>query len=537
MARVFGTNGSEIIDAADGVTALGDLIFGLGGNDTIFGLGGNDVIHGGLGADTINGGQGSDTASYATSTAAVFVSLTLGTGDGGEAEGDVLISIENVTGSANNDALIGDAGSNTLTGGVGNDILTGGAGADHLIGGDNDHDTARYDASSAGVTVSLITGVGNGGDAAGDTLDGMDNLIGSDHDDQLLGNDVTNLLNGRGGNDLLKGGGGGDTLFGGIGDDLLKGGGGSDLIFGDANNDVLVGEEGFDRLDGGAGVDTMSGGADNDTYVVDNAADVVNEATGEGLDTVQARASYALASGSEVEVLETDSGFGTTAIDLTGNNFANQITGNNGRNILDGGAGADQMSGRGGDDIYFVDNAGDSVAESAGQGADEVRVSVSFTLTAGADVEALRTVDDDGVAAIDLTGNASGNIVRGNNGANVINGGAGDDELTGRGGADAFLFDTALDAATNVDVISDFVVGTDSIRLENTIFGVFSAGSLAAERFIVGAAAQDGNDNIIYDDTTGALLFDVDGTGAAAAVQFAQLSAGLALTNNDFLVV
>jgi serralysin len=99
-----------------------------------------------------------------------------------------------------------------------------------------------------------------------------------------------------------------------------------------------------------------------------------------------------------------------------------------------------------------------------------------------------------------------------------------------------FLFDTALDAATNVDVITDFVAGTDTIVLENTIFGVFAAGDLAAERFAIGAP-QDGSDNIIYDPTSGALLFDVDGTGAAAAVQFAQMSAGLALTEQDFLIV
>ena len=535
MARIFGTNASETIDAADGVTVFADLIFGLNGNDTIFGLGGNDVIHGGLGADTINGGQGSDTASYATSLAPVAVNLALGTGDGGEAEGDVLISIENVTGSDNNDALIGDAGANTLSGGEGNDNLTGGAGADHLIGGDNDHDTARYEASSAGVTVSLISGSGSGGDAAGDTLEGMDNLIGSDHDDQFLGNDVTNLLNGRGGNDLLKGGGGGDTLFGGNGDDLLKGGGGSDLIFGDADNDVLVGEDGLDRLDGGAGADTMSGGADDDTYVVDNAADVVSEAVGEGLDRVQASVSYALASGTEVEVLETNSAGSTTAIDLTGNSFVNQINGNNGDNQIDGGGGADQMSGRGGNDIYFVDNAADSVTENGGQGTDQVRASVSYVLTAGADVEFLRTNDDDGVAAINLTGNNTGNEVRGNNGANVINGGAGDDELSGRGGADAFRFDTALDAATNVDVITDFNVADDTIHLSSAIFTGLGA-AVDSNEFVIGTAALDASDRIIYDSQTGDLLFDVDGTGAAAAVLFANVGAGLALTSNDFLL-
>jgi len=69
------------------------------------------------------------------------------------------------------------------------------------------------------------------------------------------------------------------------------------------------------------------------------------------------------------------------------------------------------------------------------------------------------------------------------------------------------------------------------------VFAVFATGGLAAERFVVGPAAQDASDNIIYNDVTGALSYDSDGNGAAAAIQFAQLSPGLALTNLDFLVV
>jgi serralysin len=54
---------------------------------------------------------------------------------------------------------------------------------------------------------------------------------------------------------------------------------------------------------------------------------------------------------------------------------------------------------------------------------------------------------------------------------------------------------------------------------------------------VVGPAALDASDNIIYDDTTGAIYYDSDGTGAAAAVQFAQVTAGLALSHLDFIVV
>jgi serralysin len=66
---------------------------------------------------------------------------------------------------------------------------------------------------------------------------------------------------------------------------------------------------------------------------------------------------------------------------------------------------------------------------------------------------------------------------------------------------------------------------------------VFANGGLAAERFVVGAAAQDASDNIIYNSATGAVLYDSDGNGAAAAIQFAEVDAGLALTHLDFLVV
>jgi Ca2+-binding RTX toxin-like protein len=195
------------------------------------------------------------------------------------------------------------------------------------------------------------------------------------------------------------------------------------------------------------------------------------------------------------------------------------------------------MAGGEGDDTYFVHDALDVVVENGGQGIDTVLASASYTLTAGADVETLATADDAGTDAIDLTGNANGNNVRGNAGNNAVNGGDGRDTLTGLGGQDSFLFDTPLDAAVNLDVITDFDVADDTILLENTVFGAFAAGGLAAERFVVGTAALDASDNIIYDAVTGRLFYDSDGTGAAAAIQFAEVTAGLALTELDFLVV
>ena len=118
-------------------TARADTLSGFAGNDTLLGYGGNDLLDGGSGNDLINGGLGSDTASYATSQFAVRVDLTRTAAQviGRDAGTDQLISIENVTGGAGNDLLVGTGASNRLVGGAGQDQLFGGAGADRLYGG------------------------------------------------------------------------------------------------------------------------------------------------------------------------------------------------------------------------------------------------------------------------------------------------------------------------------------------------------------------------------------------------------------------
>src|SRR5262245_4473764 len=99
MAVVQGTNNSELIDCAGGVTNSPDSIFGYGGNDIIKGAGGNDTILGGEGADALNGGAGSDWAWYSDSGEAVIVLLGFNDAYGGTAQGDTFLSIENIFGS------------------------------------------------------------------------------------------------------------------------------------------------------------------------------------------------------------------------------------------------------------------------------------------------------------------------------------------------------------------------------------------------------------------------------------------------------
>ena len=104
--------------------------------------------------------------------------------------------------------------------------------------------------------------------------------------------------------------------------------------------------------------------------------------------------------------------------------------------------------------------------------------------------------------------------------------------MTGGAGADQFDFTVALDAAANLDTITDFQLGLDRIRLESDIFSGLAAGALDGNAFLsaAGAAqAADADDRVIYNPTSGALYFDADGAGGAAAVQFAVLATRPAL--------
>src|SRR5919112_2014035 len=116
-------------------------------------------------------------------------------------------------------------------------------------------------------------------------------------------------------------------------------------------------------------------------------------------------------------------------------------------------------------------------------------------------------------------------------------GGVGNDVLTGGTGADRFVFETTLNASSNVDTITDFATGSDKIWLNTSIFNKLTVnGALNASMLRIGSAAADGNDYIIYNRDTGALIYDSNGNAAGGAVQFATIGKGLNLTANDFNV-
>ncbi len=238
--KIFGNNGgNDILSGYGGV----DNIFGLRGNDTIYGGAGNDVLYGdlgddelygeldndilygGRGGDIIDGGIGTDTTYYSASASAITVNFLTNVNFGGDAEGDLLYGIENITGTnaAIGDNITGSNFANTINGLNGNDILNGAGGNDTLIGGaggdtingGTETDLVSYGTSVLGVNVNLLTGVYSGGDAVGDILISIENLGGSNVGDTLTGNTSANVIYGYVGSDFLNGGLGNDTLYGG----------------------------------------------------------------------------------------------------------------------------------------------------------------------------------------------------------------------------------------------------------------------------------------------------------------------------------
>lgn len=288
--NLTGTAGRDQIDALAG----NDTLDGAGGDDLLNGGDGDDILTGGAGADQINGDAGNDTASYANSPQGVTVNLAANPGSGGDAQGDVLSGIENLTGSANDDTLTGDGMDNILDGGAGNDTLNGGAGVDTLIGGPGADtldgganpagmaDFASYVNSAQGVAVNLAANTASGGDAAGDSLTNIEGLMGSAQIDTLTGDANANMLLGNGGDDSLDGGDGDDFLDGGAGADILNGGAGTDTINYRTAPAPASGEMGIDLVNG-VGTDSDAQGDSYLSIENVNASEFDDLVTGNGL--------------------------------------------------------------------------------------------------------------------------------------------------------------------------------------------------------------------------------------------------------------
>jgi Ca2+-binding RTX toxin-like protein len=487
--RVYGDGGNDVINAVvdGGYYSVGNTIAGGSGADTLNGgaaadrlasgdfaadygttladdLGrDHDVLNGGGGDDTlaagygddVDGGTGTDTLSLSLGGALSGVTIDLSgitgpgifTGAGGAVQN--VETLDHLTGSAYADTITVGTQASLLTidagggddkaiasgssvefhGESGNDTFVSGIAGDRFDGGDG-FDTADYSQFGRGINVTLgaadgAEGTGPGGDA----LTRVEQILGTAFADTMTGSNQGDALVGNDGNDSLASNGGSDTLNGGSGNDTL---------------------------DGGAGGDTMDGGSGDDRYYVDNSADRVIEAAGGGNDQVVTNAEWVLGTGQEIELVTIG---GSGWWHLTGNELANTLVGNAGSNmlwgmdgndtisggdgndIIDGGAGSDQMIGGAGDDFFYVNDAGDGVAEDANGGNDKVASTIDYTL--GQNVENLALQGSDDLIG---TGNALSNGIWGNDGNNNLRGGDGNDTIEGGGGNDRMEGDAGNDS-------------------------------------------------------------------------------------------
>ena len=373
-----------------------DVLLGAAGADTLLGDLGNDSIAGGLGNDTLNGGDGADKL------------------DGGSGN-------DQLTGGLGNDEIFAGAGDDVihfnLTAGqdrIKNNLLQTVDGVDVLrldasvrpvdvsISADNADGIVVSVAGGASITVEGSqrdfndAAISQGFSwTAGDTRSTLDRIefsdgtvwthadiiartnprIGTPGDDILIApRGVSMRIEGLAGNDTITGRDGADQLIGGDGYDQLLGGDNNDLLDGwrgwrlatrEAGDDTLLGGTGADTLDGGTGADSMAGGAGNDTYVVDTAADAINEVAAAGTDTVNSSIDYVLGAN-----LENLSLLGSIGLRGEGNGGANTIFGTIGNDTLIGGGGIDAIRGGGGNDLYIGVGDGDTFFASHHGGTD-----------------------------------------------------------------------------------------------------------------------------------------------------------------------
>lgn len=454
-------------------TDAADAFGGYDGDDHFSGGGGDDIFTPDKGADTIIGGPGNDMVIY-NGAEPVGVNVNLAKGEAVDQWG----SIDKLVSV---EWIRATAHADTIVGSSADERFQGLAGADFIDGGEgSDTIDFSYDFRGGGfqgVIVNLTAGTATDGFGASDTIVSIENVIASQYNDLIIGSDASN------------------TFRGGAGDDELQGRGGNDI------------------LEGGDGNDTLYGGSGSDTAVF---------AKGKG--------SYTFSIGAGGTVTVTADGYTDVLYEIEAFRFA--------------------------DGTYTLLELLPAKPQEPPKPAEPLPTSYTTSESLVLSSWALDATAQ-GSASISLTGNDLNNSLTGNTGKNAIsgwagrdrlNGGYGNDTLTGGQGEDAFIFAAKLgtaktDRKVNFDTIKDFSVRDDSIWLDNAVFKKLGGGTFASPKllkkafFVVGDKAKDANDYIVYNKSTGVISYDADGSGAQAAVEFAQVKKGTGLTYKDFFVV
>ena len=530
----------------------GDWVLGEDGNDLLFGGDGNDTLDGGNGNDTLYGGAGRGFLLGGAGNDLIYAGLEVGRIDGGTGDDTLYGSDDDdiFVASSGNDVYFGGAGTDTFNVRFGHQvsrlILDEAASIEHLSSSDG-----QIDGTSADDIIDL-SGLQSRSSVSGyyrgppshDLHEGNDSFHGARYGDDVRGGDGNDVLNGNGGSDSLYGGDGADSILGGTNTDLVWGGTGDDTLRGGSSSDTVRGEDGDDLIHGDSSGDSIYGGAGDDTIDGGSSADTIHGEDGND---------RLIGSGSSDKVFggvgDDYIDGGSSADELYGGDGADSILGGTNTDLVwagadndtvRGGTSSDTIAGEDGDDLIHGDSSGDLIYGGIG----------NDTIDGGSSAD---TIDGEG-GNDSLIGGSSSDVLYGGEGndllwggssADVLDGGAGDDTIYGGSSADVmfggtgrdiFVFNTGI--GTSVDTVSDFNVADDTIWLDDAVFVGLAAGTLEVGAFVANTAGAAilVSHRIVYDTDSGALWFDADGSGAVAAVQFATLSTGLALTASDFFV-
>jgi Ca2+-binding RTX toxin-like protein len=467
IGHIVGSGFNDIIRGSDAFVSTHDGVLNDPGNNHLEGMGGDDILEGRGGADTLDGGAGNDTASYESSPTGVYATVNDPTTGafgayGGDASGDTLISIENLTGSAFDDILYGASNDNYFIGGLGNDLIEGDGGIDTVDYSTENIDHVGINLGVSGATeFKAATAADSLGFLSADHLYHIENIIGTSGDDQIVGSSVANVLDGGHGNDFIDGAGGIDTAS------FLSWDPASSSPFALQSASIVLGDA---THDGSTSLSVYS--------IITHSFQLVEHDTLRSIENVT----------------------GSNLIEsITGNNLANIIDGRGGNDTIDGGGGNDTLDGGSGvNTVSFASRTGPGAAgelDSVDLGRHGGDGNAQITMQNGSvhtitETDTLRNFTN--VIGSDhkdfIGGNEVDNVIHGGGGDDVLNGFEGNDTLIGDAGADRLIGSTDADTLTGgagndtflffgasdsqpgaglFDVITDFQQGSDVLDFTN----------------------------------------------------------------------
>lgn len=584
-----------------------DIVTGTSGNDVLNGDAGNDIISGGAGADTLNGGADNDTLDGGDGDDVLIMSLGNDAYNGGEgwdevraaANGAVMVAtslagvekisakgfanvridapttnntpvnydfsniildgISLISGSFQDDTIIGSAGADVFDAEYGNDILSGGGGDDvFTFGQADDFDTidggSGWDVLKAQMDGSVI-GIKSLANIEEITAAGFSNV-------SVAGSNEANLLDmrafvtsgivgihGNGGDDTIYGTDANETISGGTGNDYIDGGGGDDII----------------QLHSTPGVDTLIGGSGYDIVRAMNVNISILYSSFSGIEELQgtATAETKVVGSAAADEMDFRSMVLTRIQWIDGGDGADTIYGSESRDVILAGVGADTLHGMGGDDVFrfYIGGGAATIYGGAGSnaiwgGVNNVTITlkeifdiqtitsngfsgVSIALTSDADNFDFSSITVTGITSINL--GAGDDIFTGSAGADRIVGGLGADHIWGGAGADTFVYNSIAEIGTDIhngpfDWVHDFVNGVDKVDL-SAIDARTNASGNQAFTFIGSSSFTNVAGQLRYDSLNGfcAVEGDVNGDGVADFLFY--VSGGVSsLTASDFVL-